>query len=468
MIEQKLDSVLHYITESFELAGLSVGVVQENEIVYTKGFGLRNIKSKEPVTPTSLFHLASISKPFVATAIVQLVEKGQVDLNRPVVSYVPYFKLDDDRYRDITVQQMLSHISGMPDEEDYSWERPEEDDGALERYVRSLTGQKLLFAPGAKFAYSNIAFEVLGDLIAKISGQSFEDYVADNILKPLEMVNSTFLRKEVPPELATTPHLNVPRTIISEVYPYHRAHAPSSTLHSNALDMCNWAIANLNRGHFKRQQILDPTSYDSLWYPYFATGQEDKPDEFVGLSWFIDDYKGHQMISHAGGDIGFNAEFAMLPEQGAALVVMCNSVVAPAWAAKDLILDLLLGLEPELPKPLANVPLGETLAKDGLEAALEHYHRLKENQPDVYDFSPEQFYDLAYILVEMKQINQAVEVFKLNTLVHPDSDDAYTKLAWACRKNEDKQSALENVQQALHLNPDNSDAQEMLAELSET
>ncbi len=468
MIEGKLDSYLHDLTETFELSGLAVGVVQENEIVYAKGFGVRSIETEEPVTPTSLFHMASISKPFVATAIAQLVERETVDLDQPVVDYLPYFRLDDDRYRDVTVQHMLSHVSGMPDIEDYNWDQPEWDDGALERYVRSLADQKLAFAPGTEFAYSNMAYDVLGDLIAKVSGQTFEAYMAENILEPLDMVDSTFLKTEVPPDLATTPHMNVPRPEISEVYPYHRAHAACGTLHSNALDMCNFAIANLNRGRFKGRQILDPTGYDLLWHPYFASGDEDKEEgnEHVGLSWFIADHKGHQLIEHSGGDIGYNTDFAMLPDRSAAVVAMSNSVTAPVWAAKLIILDLLLGLEPERFKRPAHIPLWDTLTNDGVDAAVEHYLRLKETKTDAFDFSSWQFYGLGELLVEMKRTKEAVEVYRFNALIHPDSADAYAALAWACLKDDDRESALEYVQQALGLNPENSDAREVLAEIT--
>src|SRR5262245_17397971 len=132
MFEQ-IEHIISQIVQFYEIPGLAVGIVKEHELVYARGFGVKNLATGEPVTPTSLFHLASISKLFVATAIVHLVEKGRVDLHAPVVKYLPYFKLDDERYTAITVQQMLSHNSGMPDEsEDFGWDRPEYDEGALE------------------------------------------------------------------------------------------------------------------------------------------------------------------------------------------------------------------------------------------------------------------------------------------------------------------------------------------------
>ena len=107
----------------------------------------------DPITTRSLFHMASITKPFVATSIMQLVEIGKIDLDAPVVKYLPYFHMADERYKTITARQLVTHTSGMPDVEDYEWQKPQYDEGALERYVRRLSKLKLAFAPGEKFQY---------------------------------------------------------------------------------------------------------------------------------------------------------------------------------------------------------------------------------------------------------------------------------------------------------------------------
>ena len=144
-----------------------------------------SLKSTDAVTPRSLFHMASITKPFVATAVMQLVEKGRMRLDAPLTTYLPYFKMADPRAQTITIAQLLSHTSGMPDVYDYEWDKPQYDDGALERYVRSVQDRTLLFAPGERIQYSNMAYEILGDVVAKASGMTFEDYVRQNILEPL-------------------------------------------------------------------------------------------------------------------------------------------------------------------------------------------------------------------------------------------------------------------------------------------
>src|SRR5688500_15580492 len=183
-IEEKLQPLIEQVIESFGLAGLAIGIVKDETLVYAQGSGVRNLNTREPVTPRSLFHMASVSKPFVATAIMQLVEQGLIELQAPVITYLPYFKLNDSRYTNCTVQQMLSHTAGMPDVDEYYWYKREYDEGALDRFVRSLSDMELLSVPGEKFKYSNAAFEVLGDLVAKVSRQPFEVYVKTHILDP--------------------------------------------------------------------------------------------------------------------------------------------------------------------------------------------------------------------------------------------------------------------------------------------
>src|SRR5262249_20107717 len=157
----------------------------------------------------------------------------------------------DSRARQITVRQLATHTSGMPDVTDYEWGKPQRDDGALERYVRSLGGEKLLWDPGSRFAYSNMAFEVLGDVIAKAAGTSFEEVVQSQILKPLGMRSSTLLLEAADPSKLAGGYTRSsagPALVPVAAYPYNRAHGPSSDLMSNVEDMARWALANLGRG----------------------------------------------------------------------------------------------------------------------------------------------------------------------------------------------------------------------------
>jgi CubicO group peptidase (beta-lactamase class C family) len=319
---ERLEPFITKTMTEAKIPGLAIGVVEDGRLVYSRGFGVMKLGDlSQPVTPATLFHMASITKPFVATSVMQLVEQGKVDLDAPVTKYLAYFQLQDPRYRSITVRQMLTHTSGMPDVRNYWWNKPEYDDGSLERYVRSLTDKQLRWQPGSKYAYSNMAFEVLGDLVAKVSGKSFEDYVEANILNPLGMKSSTLLFKKADPaKLAAGHTLSKGKVIPIAHYPYNRAHTPSSNLHSSVGDMARWIAVNINRGELDGNRILKSSTYDLLWKPAATVqglGQ-------VGISWFLGDLKGEPIVMHGGGDDGFLTYVAFSPSHKAGVVMMIN------------------------------------------------------------------------------------------------------------------------------------------------
>lgn len=334
-----LDAYFQKIMDSTGLPGLAVAVVRGDSILYARGFGVKNLETQAPLQTNSIFHLASVSKPFAATAVVQLMERGKIDLDERLTTYLPYFKLADARYRDITIRQMLNHTSGMPDEDDYEWEKPQFDEGAAERYVRSLADEKLISTPGAEFHYSNIAFDVLADVVAKVSGEPFETFVKKEILLPLEMRESSFYQPETNAALRTSPHVGAPPAV-SAVYPYNRRHAPSSTLNSSVIEMSNWLVANLNQGVFRGKSLLKPESHALLMTPSFVLDNAEV--DAVGLSWFLMLYQGNRIITHNGSDPGYRSHVALLPDKKIGVVLLANANPAPLGQINARVLDILL------------------------------------------------------------------------------------------------------------------------------
>ena len=164
-----------------EAVGFAVGIIEQGEFTYARGFGVKSQGKNSPVDANSNFHWASVSKPVVATAIMQLAERGALDLDAKLVEVLPDYKITDPRQREISIRQILLHISGLPDVEDYGWDKPEYDEKALQRWVLEDSPRDLLFDPGSAREYSNVGFEVLGLVIERISGLSFTDYVRKNI-----------------------------------------------------------------------------------------------------------------------------------------------------------------------------------------------------------------------------------------------------------------------------------------------
>jgi len=345
LMETKFEPISKNYMDDRNIPGFTIAVVKDNKIVYKKAFGVKNLETGEKMTTLSLFHQASLTKPFVATCIMQLVEKGEINLDDPVTKYLPYFKINDERYKTITIRQMVTHTSGMPDVMDYEWDKPVYDNGALERYVRNLTDKELIAAPGKIFRYSNMAFEVLGNLISKVSGLSFEEYVQQNILTPLNMKNSTLLKKEANKKLLTTPHvMEKGDVVVSKVYPYNRMHAPSSTMISNVEDMSRWAMANLNYGELEGKRILQTPTYDILWTKGKGVAEP------VGISWFIRDHNGLKTISHSGGDTGYGSYIMLVPEKSLGIVMAANYDQAPINNIVNAALEIALGEDYTPPK----------------------------------------------------------------------------------------------------------------------
>lgn len=461
----ELEPIIQQAMAQGEIPGFAIAIVQNQKIVYAAGFGVKNLtRPNDKITPESLFHMASITKPFVATSIMQLVEQGRIELDAPLVKYLPYFRMKDERYKAITIRQMLTHTSGMPDVEDYEWNKPQYDDGALERYVRSLQPLSLIAAPGTRFQYSNMAYEILGDVIAKVSGQSFEDYVRLHILEPLGMSHSTLFMKQADPQHLTSPHIiNASyEAAVSPVFPYNRIHSPSSTLYSSVLDMARWAMANMNRGELNGKRILKAATYDVMWKP---AGEQWSQ---IGISWFLRKHRDHQMIGHSGGDTGFRSNLMMLPAEGIAVVMMSNyDGPSPLGGITSVALDVALGLKPEPPvfKPMIAKVVYKTMAAEGIEAAVRKYQELKQTARDGYNFAEDQLNTLGYRLMAQGKLKEALRILQLNVEAYPQSANAYDSLGEAYMKNGDKQLAIENYEKSLKLNGSNQNAVEMLKKL---
>ena len=414
---QDVENFIEKIMSTYEIPGVAIGVIKNGQIYYTRGFGVKNIETKEPVSESTIFHMASVSKPFVATAIMQWQKPEKLSSDNPVVYYLPYFKINDPRYMAITVKQMLTHTSGMPDVLDYEWGQPEEPAGALTRYTKSLTNEQSIAAPGEKWQYSNMAYDVLGNLIEQVSGLSFEEYISQNMLDPLDMKQSSFLIDESLRHLYTDGHIRQLSIEVSRPYPYNPKHAPSSTLHSNAVNMCHWAIADyINRGQYENRHILDASAYNLLWHPYSTTNSDDQK---IGLSWFLSEQNGRMKIYHGGGDLGFSTHFSMEPETKTAVVVLTNHDYSPVQAMSDGIWAMLAGHKPKMPKTPILIVLSKIMLEHDVQTAIKKYEYLKKNQPNDFNFSEAQLNILGYNLMSHERLNDAIEIFKLNVKAFP-------------------------------------------------
>lgn len=436
--EEKIDLLIKDYLQEAGTPGIAVGVIEKGELVYAKGFGVMSLETNDPVTENTIFHMASVSKTFVATSIMQLVEKEKVRLDDPVIKHLPYFKIKGDGYETITIREMLSHISGMPGTYDYEVNNDAQyDETALEKHVKKIVECGLIEGQRGKFKYSDLAFEVLGDLISKVSGMSFENYIKENILNPIGMKESTFLNVEVNKGLLATPHcLDIKkgyRAKVSEVFPYNRRHAPSSALCSNIVEMFKWAKVNLNKGTIDGVQILKEESYLELFRIATSNGRGGYGSH-IGLSWFLGGYKGNKVVGHSGSNTGFRSNLLIIPEKEIGLVWMTNSDFFGMKSVTDVLLDIVLGHEEkELRYSLATT-LVKTIANDGIQNITKKYNFIKENCKEKYYNEEREYIDLAYKLYRENKLNEAIELLEIATKELPMADGLYDCLGELCLK----------------------------------
>ena len=457
-VEEHLWPLVERWTGLDDVAGLAVAVVRDDECV-VRGFGVRDVDTQEPVTAETMFHLASVSKPFVATALVPLV-----DLDAPVTRWVPELELADGRADEVTARLLLSHTSGLPDVTDYGWHDPRLDDDALAELVRSMSGWRLRSEPGTTFAYSNAGYELLGLQLARAAGTTFEQAVRRELLSPLGMERSTFLRGEVPADLAASPHVAMPLTVPGDAYPYTRRHAPSSTLHSSAAELSRWLHAHLDGPGPQ----VDPGLRELLWRPVVHVG-EPPWDEQQALGWAVGSHGGHRVLSHSGADPGFGARLALVPERRTGVAVLANANTVPVSGIARAALDVALGTDPAegvtalralLPSGVADV--ARTLSASGPDAAAAELRRLAAADPPNLDVDDELFVDAVWGAIELHRPDLVRPLLRLWTGQRPGSSPAWTMAGWAHLVDGDHDRARALLTRALELGPDNEEAAALL------
>lgn len=469
LFTSELDAVLEEIISRWGIPGLAVGIVEGNEILYARAFGVQSLDTQAPVTLDSIFCLASIAKCFVAVAVMQLAEQGKIDLDAPLCQYLPDFRLADERCRQITIRQILSHTSGMPDMDEDEYDElvshPEYDEGAARRYIRAQSSRKLVAAPGECFWYSNIGYNLLGGLIAEISGQTFEAYMKEHILIPVGMPNSTFFFPEVDRDRLAVPHLRIPEMIVNPIYPYHRADAPASFLHSTVAEMCRWGMACLNDSIYHTRRLLTPASYDAMWTPVVKRGippfYEDN-----GLGWVLGHFDGLKTVSHGGGGFGWTCFFTLLPEKNSAAIILCNEESSARSRTVRAAVHAILDRQPIVNTVSWMVPICRALQGGSIRAAYACYAELKDN-PD-YFFDAGELVTLVYQLMSVKKYDLAIDVLGLNLHVFPEDQESYLMLAKLYLHKGQRARAESALQKALAIGPGSLGGRELLDKINQS
>lgn len=314
--DRKVDSIVTAKMNTYNIPGLSIGIVEGDSILYSKGYGIKDINTKNPVSRNTNFHTASISKLFTAQAIMILVQGNKISLDNKLIEIVPELKYEDERVENITIKSLLNHTSGLSDVSNYHWKNNNQSDNSLRDYILGLN-LKLLAEPHSEYNYSSLGYNILGYVIEKLTDTNFDKFVKENILVPSKMSNSDFRYFTIVDSIKTSPHSKrrISKKIYKrKIYPYTREHAPSSTLNSSANDLNNWMISFLKSS----DSLSSRKSFEEMITPSF----DQYP--YIGLGFQLSNLYTEKTIGHYGGDKGYRSYLIMLPEKRIGLVLLAN------------------------------------------------------------------------------------------------------------------------------------------------
>jgi CubicO group peptidase (beta-lactamase class C family) len=273
-----VDAYVKAEMDELKIPGMELAIVHGDQLVYSQGYGVAD-PSGRPVTAQTPMILGSVSKGITALAVMQLVDAGKIQLDAPVIDYLPWFRLSNasgslppDEWKKITVRQLLNHTSGISEYTGAnSWDERYAGEDALEKSVRSFADFPLARTPGSQFGYSNANYELLGLIVESATGQAYTAYVDKNIFRPLEMSHSYALAAQAG-DLATGYSYWFGMTFAAPGIAAPRAHAPSAFLISSAVDMGHYLSAQMNAGRYGAAQLLSPQSVSEMHRANADTG----------------------------------------------------------------------------------------------------------------------------------------------------------------------------------------------------
>ncbi|MGH2506375.1 MAG: serine hydrolase [Ktedonobacteraceae bacterium] len=354
----ELDETMPSMMSDWKVPGLALTVVKDGEVIFTRGYGQRNLTSGDAVTPQTVFALGSGSKAFTAATVAMLVDEGKLNWDTPVQHYLPTFKLYDQFASEhITVRDLLLHNSGLP-RHDLSWYRSD--------YTRQEMIARLRYLEPSKdfrstWQYQNLMYATAGYLVECVSGLTWEDFVQQRIFQPLGMHHSYM--NDTSAHASSSDYSQPYHAKDDEIkeipfYSHWQAMAPAGSIHTCAEDMSKWLLFHLNNGKVGEQQLISEAQMAQLHSPQMAGVDREltalaptlHPELFYtsyAMGWMVTSLRGNLLLHHGGSIDGFHSLTAFLPGKNVGVTVLTNTASNMLeTVAVYHILDLLLGVEP--------------------------------------------------------------------------------------------------------------------------
>jgi CubicO group peptidase (beta-lactamase class C family)/D-alanyl-D-alanine dipeptidase len=346
-----------------ELPALSVALVDDQEIVWARGFGFADPQKKVPATAETVYRVGSVSKLFTDIAVMQLAEQGKLDLDAPVTRYLPELRPRNPFGKPVTLRQLMSHRSGLVREPPVG-HYFDPDNPSLARTVASLNQTSLVYAPGTRTKYSNAAIAAVGYVLERTQGQPFAKYLKRAVLDPLGLDRSSF---EPTPELTKNLAKAYMWTVDGRVFEaptFELGISPAGSMYTTVTDMGRFMSALFAGGRGAKGQMLKPSTLAEMWTPHFAPpGQKTG----YGIGFGVREMEGRRTVGHGGAIYGFATTLKAMPDDklGVVVVTTKDSANAVTNRVADLALRAMLAARrgKPIPQPETTTPVDPQLAR---------------------------------------------------------------------------------------------------------
>lgn len=452
----KLDELISKFVEYEQFNG-SVLVAEKGEIIYKKGFGLANIEWEIPNQADTKYRLASITKQFTAMLIVQLVAENKLALNMPISTYLPdYPKKNGDI---ITIHHLLTHSSGTPNYTSFPDYRDRMSRSTNpEEIVQLFSDSTLLFTPGEKFDYSNSGYVLLGVIIEKVTGQSYEQVLQEKIFTPLGMNNSGYDHHSAILKNRAAGYYKSGKSYINASYIDMTVAFSAGCIYSTVEDLFLWDQA------LYTEKLLPKKYLDLLFDTHIpASG------EHYGYGWELRKMsKGRSgglvpTIGHSGSINGFNTLITRIPSDKSSIILLNNTSDAPLYSMTRAIAGILYDTPYDFPKKSTANSLLAVIEKEDLATALALYKEIKDAKD--YYLNENEMNLAGYHFLQAGKAEEATALFKLNMEAFPYSSNAYDSYGEALMVLGNKTQAIENYIKSVQLNPGNKNGVKILKAL---
>jgi len=356
--DDQIDSLVNYALSKFNVAGAAVGVVKDGKIVHLKGYGVKSKATGEPVDVFTDFAIASNSKAFTTTALAILVQEGKLKWTDKVVDHIPEFRMYDPYVTEnFNIVDLLTHRSGLGLGMGDLMIFPDGTDFTMEDILKNFQYFKPVSAFRTKFDYDNLLYLVAGEVVKRVSGMTWEEFVTEKIFKPLRM-DHTYASIDDMKEKKNLamPHANSDSTLVVLESFKSMMNGAAGGIYSNVSDMCKWMTMHLNEGAYGdslENTLVSRRNHDYMWriQTVMDAGKDPRYNSHFagyGLGWMLTDVLGKKQVSHTGGLPGMLSRVVMIPDINLGVVVLTNTSDDGAGvfsAITKTIVDSYLGLD---------------------------------------------------------------------------------------------------------------------------